>query len=373
MKTLLNFLLIVFWSSFAAAEANWKSTAIAVAPDSELQEQIEEVTKEFFASSLHKTLCQVFLNPSSASHSLGISLEVASEIYRQCPEISSNSVAKVLPKKYYLSFNTSLGLDSWTDYDNHTYIFVDESFNKERLRAILLHELAITADAKTNFLFSGYLQYRAKEHSTIQNGIQIITMDDFSEHEKTLQQAFNLATWQPLRLTFTTLRAFNLEKISAGQRPLNETHSTCSTEFRELLQAIKKLPLQPKSDGLGQIPEMLADATSKHYAPQTSEQEEALLGFLLSENLRLYDAQDNLLTFCQFMTTPLLTGRHLHSFFAAGPRPRLTGGSGGQGQWRQSDFKTPSFAIPKVAPLQLDKVQEAVKKLQQKNAPPARL
>ncbi|MDG0818163.1 hypothetical protein [Bdellovibrio svalbardensis] len=370
----LTLLFLSLWNWSALATTAWQKTAVPVVEGSDLQKQIDGITVEIFQNSKSKILCGIFNDPVSAVHSLGISLPTAKRIYENCPRSSAEGTAKIMAKKYYVSFLSQNGLDSWTDYGNRTYIFADTSLNREKLKSIIIHEMAIATDAKTNMLLSTYLTYRNKEHSEVSNGLQIITMGNLSAREEALKQAFNSSTWKPVSLTFATLRAFNFEKYLNNEEFNTNSHSSCVAEFKSLLKTIKSIPEVPASEDVDRMAEMIANMTSEASAPKSPEQEKQLIDFLMSQDLQLQDQQDNKMTFCQFMTRPLLTGRSLYSFFGSGPRPRLTGGSGGQGkiildsqkpgaQWLTTEVRK-EVSFDKEA-LKKDQVQEAVEKLKQ--------
>lgn len=379
MKTLLSFTISFLISINVWSSTDWQESAILVSDHPALQQQVDEVTEEIFQSRLNEVFCRVYNNSYSASHALGISQNAAARIFQHCPNPTRYTLAKVLEKKYYIAFSTPPGLDSWTDFGNRTYIFADQFLNRSKLKSIVLHEMSIATDAKTNMLLSNYLIYRGKEHSQIKGDLQIITLDNLTPQEESLRQAFNWSTWNPIRLAFTALRAFNLERY-AETGTFDNSHETCVAEFNHLLKTIKNLPAAPKATGIDLIPELLVEQTSKFNAPKSPEHETAVIEFLTSNKLRLKDIQDKDLSFCQFMSFPLPTGKSLYSFYGSGPRPRLTGGSGGQGggkvdsQWRKDiEPLTIEFQKTPIPSVKLDQLQEAIQKIKEAHPIPIKL
>lgn len=331
MRFLISFISLLL-SGTAFGNTTWTENAVLIERGSELHTMIDEITLEIFKSPLKNDLCTVYRNPTSVYHSLGVSEKTALAIFKDCKPVAA-APTKVMSKQYYLSFASEPRLDSWTDYGNRTYIFANEGLTRSHLKSIILHEIAMSTDAKTNMMYTGYLMVRDQERTyTAKNGSRIISIGSLSERERTLQTAFNMAAWGPMSRTFAALRAFQLEMMAEGVSFNFKNHHLCSRIVRETFYKTQYLPEPPKSSGIDSMAEMLAEAFDTHQAPQTREQEQELLNFLLSKDLMLKDSRSDKVTFCQFMTEPLLTSRSLYTFLSAGPRPRLTGGSGGQGK-----------------------------------------
>ncbi|MNK07466.1 hypothetical protein D3C87_253800 [compost metagenome] len=353
-------------SSISMATVDWQKNAVLVTLDSEMQAQIDELTIEIFNSPLQKTLCSVFVNPLSATYSLGISPEAAVDIYKRCPHSKDDSsVAKFLRKQFYISFQPQAGLESWTDHGNRTFIFADKSLNRERLKSILVHELAIAMDAKMNMNFSTYALYSATSTTRSSGGFASTTFDMNAEEQVGLRAAFNFSSWRPIAMAFATLRAFNFEMLLHGNDFPTDNHATCVREFKSLLRVTKNLPEVSNSQGPESVFEQLAEAASKHQTPKSAAHEAQVIDFLLDPNLRIADHQKNKMTFCQFMTRPLLTGSLTFSNLGNGPRPRLTGGSGGQGYGSQMAELEQQMASKNLEKrmIDIDNVQNALSKM----------
>lgn len=355
----LTLLLLSAWSWNVWATSAWQKTAYPVKASAELQAQIDDITAEIFNSPLKSTLCGIYMDPNSASHSLGISLDAAHTIYKGCPGKNSGGTTKIMAKNYYLSFEPSNGLDSWTDYGNRTFIFADATLGRQKLKSIIVHEIAMATDTKTNMLYTTYLMYRNQVPAS--EGQQVVVQGELSAQEKSLQQAFNMAGWRPLSMTFATLRAFNIERALNNQKFTTDSHGACVSEFMSIFKTMKSLPEVPTSEQADQIAEMLASAVSKAAAPQSPEHEKQIVDFLMAPNLQLKDHQGHRMSFCQFMTRPMLTSNLTFSFFGSGPRPRLTGGSGGQGGQSSETKWLTTTEVPKDLPL--DQIQITVSKL----------
>lgn len=328
MKLLMMFLISFLWSSHSLSESSWRDQAVLVRPNSPMQKLIDDLVIEIFESPLQKALCTSYMNSSSVAYSLGVSLEAAHLAFKGCAEQPMRP-SKTLKKQYYIALESQSDLDSWTDFGNRTYLFLDQDITREKLKAILIHELGISLDAKANMLYTTYLRYLLSQQQVSQ-GMVVVDVTHLSEDEKKLQGAFNQSTWRPVSLAFATMRAFRLELISQGL-PQPSDHSTCVANFLRTFEVVKNLPTPPRSAEVDSISEILAETASLRSAPRSIEEENKMLEDLLSENLKIKDLQGQKRTFCQFMAQPLLTGRTLYNIFGTGPRPRLTGGSGGQG------------------------------------------
>ena len=348
MRKLIGFIVTVctFWGSLSFSSTNWTENAVVVTPGSDMQKQIDEVTMEIFNYPLE--LCMIYKNASSIYYSLGVSPDAALAIAKNCKQ-QADAPAKTLMKHYYISFAKSTGLDSWTDFANNTYIFVDGGLSRQRLKSIILHEIAIATDAKANMLYSTYLgiteMYKAIQKNPNAGGDITVYVDVSTDYQKALQQAFNYASWSPLSRAFATIRAFALEAQAEGRPNPIQNQTQCASTVRAVLQVMKDLPAPPKATGKDDVDlvlgfvEDLRNAVDKTQGPKSPEHEEAILNFLLSPQLKLKDINDTQRSFCDFMTRPLLINRSVYSMFGAGPRPRLSGGSGGQGRDNETGIR----------------------------------
>ncbi|MEN0058506.1 MAG: hypothetical protein AAGB31_06705 [Bdellovibrio sp.] len=324
-------LVLVFWGLSVQASSSWREQSTLVTPDSDMQRLIDEVTVEIFHSPLQEMWCNTYGNEVSVFHSLGVSEKAAIEAFSGCKERKGH-LTKPMSKQYYLSFESMPALDSWTDLGNRTYLFVSEGLNRERLKSMILHEMAISVDAKTNMLYTSYLIYQ-RNQSGDSRGAIYHAPSQLSAQQQLLQNAFNQAAWQPISLSFAALRAFSIEQKAHGQN-VQISHDECVDSFKSLYQVTRQIPSAPidsESLELDQLSEMLAGMISRNMAPQSEEQETEVLQQLLSENLTLKNLNNKEVTFCQFMAEPLLSGKSTYNFYGSGPRPRTTGGSGGQG------------------------------------------
>lgn len=328
------FLLICVTSSWAFAETDWTEQSIPVTPGSEMQTQIDNAVIEIFNSPIGQELCGVYKTAQSWYSSVGISPAVAMDFAKRCPS-QLDDPAKSVQKKYYLSFKKHTSLDSWTDFGNNTYIFVNDGLTHQRLKSILLHEIAISTDSKARILYPSYTGLLAASGQRVNNS---------NEYQNTLRQAFNYASWGPISRTFATIRAYEFEAISEGLNPIAEDHEQCTKTVLALLPIVKSLPTPPKAQGQDEVATILSmvedfeKANDQNVAPKSPEHEKSILQFLLASTLTLKDIDNKKVTFCQFMTHPLLTNRSQYSLMGAGPRPRLTGGSGGQGRSNDESY-----------------------------------
>lgn len=358
MKSLLLFFL-VFASSFA--QADWRQNSVLVTENSEMQKHIDNAMYEIFNSSFKRNLCQIYGTSLSIMYSLGTSADAAVQIAQLCPKDQQAPLPKHFRKQYYISFEPVPGLESWTDLSNRTFIFVDKSLNKDKLKSILLHELAISTDSKSGLMFSTYLMMSQRGKSV--GNFQVITLNDNDPELQRLSPAFNIAAWSPIAITFATMRAFNLEAAFLEQRFESDKHGQCVKIFKETFEIVRKIPQAPAAEDISKITAMLISAIDERSNAKSPAEIEQDIEHILQEDLKLKDINGDNVSFCQFMARPLLTSRTAYNLFANGPRPRLTGGSGGQSR----DLNDERDRLSQSGLFQVkefDAVQETLRKMQ---------
>lgn len=326
-------LLVLHFISLAASaySPDWQKAAVAIDWNSPFQKEIDRSFETIFQSPVKKILCSVTYNPNSLIYSLGISPHAALRIGESCnyTDKTAGMASKVMPKKYFVAPIQDPRLESWTDLGNRTYLFVDGKFNSESLTRALLHEAAIAFDAKNRMLYSGYFRYSGKRNIQA-GGITIIDMGSFDEEELRLRDAFNLSATSNIATTFATIRAFQFEDFATNDFKMLD-HNACVARFKETFEVVKDFKEYNHSTELDQIQLHLANLFDSKVNDKSDAEMDAILKNILSEDIRIED-QGRDVSFCQYMATPLLTGRTLYTFFSSGPRPRLTGSTGGQGQ-----------------------------------------
>ncbi|QDK45764.1 hypothetical protein DOM22_11705 [Bdellovibrio sp. ZAP7] len=332
MKSLLSLVLVILsFATSAYAADEWKRTAIPVRPSSKIQKQIDLAVSQVFAGKIHNTFCQVFQNKESLQKSLGVTPATAESLRRSCPRSTETTAlsTKLNSKIYLLSFNGPRDLDSWTDSNNRTYIFINGRLSQRKLESILLHEISIALDAKYNFTMKEYLsELQRRGYSPAGN-------------QNDLENAFIGSMWRPVALTFATLRAFNIEAINNGRPSLTLSQSSCASHFRQAYQVIQRIPYTPPAltteAMLYNASELLIARQSEAVAPQSAAEAQRLISLLSSSSIQVRDFKGRQISFCEFMAAPALTSNALGSFLSNGPRPRLTGGSGGESGFTSQD------------------------------------
>lgn len=310
---------------------------VLVTHEHPLQQEIDKIFNEFLSSKLSETFCGILRNPVSASYSFGMSPSAALLAFRNCKSVDSSDIAKRFPKKYILSWDKPAGLDSWTSLANETTIFYADNLDYNRLKSILLHELAVTSDAKSSMNYIRYATYQYKSQSKkSKNGSVYVDLND--PEVKAINKAFNIANWPLIHLSLASLRGFAFEGLyHTGEVPI-QSHKQCVKEVTQifhlveksnyLLHADKLKSQNPSTQALeGLFQDMLSLFSSRELDEMTLEQG---LNYILDSSLKLKDHSGKSITFCQYMTLPLISNQNVDSFFSHGPRPRLTGGSGGQ-------------------------------------------
>lgn len=318
----------------------YKSSAYEVKPGSASFRLIEEAIRELFDSHIKATLCQVFQTPTDIYTALGVSKETADRISREkCKhQFNLNNGPQIFVRKYFFIFDEShsSSVHSWTTVMNETLLFVDPGMTKGDLRSLLLHEFAISMDAKVNMNLVKYIVLEKISTPGVE-APAVITIKPFNDEELGLRLAFQHSLYQPASYAFSTMRAFNFESLAdnvvAGSMV---NHKICVQQFKYLFNYYEKNKnLAPDPDAM-QTHFSLAE--SKMNTPKDVEK---LFSEILNVKLRI-EHQDVQFTFCQYMAIPLLSAESKWSFEAHGPRPRVTGGWNAEGQGSFDDEPTNS-------------------------------
>lgn len=325
MKSVL--LIILFSSVVSFASSDLISSSHKVIPGSPVSELIDQVYNEILTSPKnYQIVCQLFQSYADLHYSLGISVELAKQILINCPSRASLEVSKIIRKSYYIVPYDDQSIESWTDQGNRTFLFLGDSTTYNDLKIRLLHELAIQYDAKMNLLFTRYLE------------LEKPSIEISGEHRKILNEAFNSSHWYPVARSFSAMRAFEFEKLWLSDSLQPMTHEDCESKFINLFNNLKSFSDQFKlqEPSPSQMATIISDYVSELKKPRTQEQEKVLIEFLMSENLKVESRNYGQLSFCQYMSLPILSSDRKMNFMSHGPRPRVTGGSGGQSSYSNS-------------------------------------
>lgn len=326
IKLLTLSFILVSGASSSFAHSEWIKDSVQVQRRTEMQRLIDLSFTDLFSQPQNKHhACQLFLGEADLVYSHGISPDAARLIQQDCSNQKSLSFSKNIAKSYYIS-PTHERFESWTDQVNRTFLFVDENIGFKQLQTLLLHELAMTLDAKNSMFYTTYLRYEI-----LPKGQRVVTISKLPESEQRLQNAFNLSLWYPIARTFAVMRAYQVEKLFQFGKIAPLSHDQCVSEFQALLPFMKGITEPQRTDPLEIIVTQLSDLTDRNFTPHSRDQEIEQLNTILDPDLRLRTRERQNLSFCQYMSFPLLSPRTLHNGMAHGPRPRVTGGSGGQG------------------------------------------
>lgn len=322
------FIATIFFSSLGVSFDG--SNGYQVLPGSQTQELIDRAYLQIVRSAISTDFCKMQGTVINLVRDFGLTVDGAKKVVSECsvhPD-RAEAASKHFPKKYFIVPNDGgeFPFTSWTTAENKTILFVNEGFTFDTLVNSLTHEFAIALDAKMNMMLTTYYNYENR-NVTNAGGTRVIYIGDLSEHETKVQTAFNKSTYPPIAYTFATLRAFAIEAYAKNREWPNYMGSgkQCEAEFRSLYGLAKDHSNWLTSEANG-IAGMLMSVGATRWIP---EDEGATLSELLDPNFKI-KTRNGKLSFCQYMTTPLLTNRTLYSFFASGPRPRIGGGWGGQ-------------------------------------------
>jgi hypothetical protein len=321
----------------------------ALGPGHPVFQLIEEAIDEIFLNrSLRPTMCVLFRNYESISITLGITIRKSIEIFQSCQAEFNYPVvgvlAKIFTRKYFLieDEDNLLPFDSWTNYNNETFLVINKQTSKDDLRKLLLHEIAISMDAKTNMLLSGFFFQEGQHSSHIDHSVVVMIPgpNGMTKEERELKQALDFSANASISMTFATLRAFAIEYIADhGTKAWDQanTHDQCTQRFIEIYKQISQINLVQLKDDKS-MQGLLASYLEKNI----SLSENQILPIILDANLKIprptsdqswwasifsrQSSADVGMTFCQYMAYPRLSSKSVHSFYSLGPRPRIGGG-----------------------------------------------
>lgn len=317
--------ILVLVMNFGWAETSWIEKSIKVEPKSQIQVWIDQIYEQVLTDSHNRQLvCDLFYRSTDLYYSLGISAESSAKIYSHCQSDRPKRTSKILQKTYYISPESHSHLESWTDFGNRTFLFLDEFSSFEDLRVRLIHEFAMTFDAKMNMLYTTYVEFENAWSDSI-------VLDKLTNEQKNLQIAFSKSLWYPVARSFAALRAYQVENLLLNNQLDILPHSQCVTELKTLISLLKMIqePAKPQSAEIMLID--ISDFVSKKQIPRNEAEEQSLLEFLMNEKLRVSSREYGEVSFCQYMSMPLMSSKSRHTIYANGPRPRVTGGAGGEG------------------------------------------
>ncbi len=331
MKIIFKYLFLFLFtgSAQAAIDSFYNDEAYLVLPGSELQKSIDQAIGEIFKSNIGIGLCTAFQNEKMLFYGLGVSLEKASEIIKNCKfSYRATVVPKLFKKRYYVipNFDMKIDVQSWTTLDNKTYLWLDPTMSTKTLKDILSHEIAIALDGKMNMFWTTYLKYEAMQKASARGkSVDVyiyFNKDSMTTQEKSLMTAFNISGGNSLKLAFATLRAFSFEEMIENQAPRQITdHKSCAERLTSLYDYFSKNIKFFQETKMSLVDYIvtgsLSDQISNNFNQDRNQEED--FKFISSSGLKMPNSRQ---TFCQYMATPILSARTVDTLFAKGPRPR---------------------------------------------------
>ena len=174
-----------------------------------LQSYVDELTLKIFDSQVARIFCSVLSgNPAIISQQLAVSTETAQKISQKCSSIRTDFVGdgKIKPelKRYHFVFNIAKDFvfESWTTYDNQTFIFFDHDLTEAELLQRMLHELAISADNKMMASREALPYLLENESCHIKRG-----------SEKEIDAMIGIAPFPAVKFGYAVVRAMGIEAL----------------------------------------------------------------------------------------------------------------------------------------------------------------
>ncbi len=278
---------------------------------------IEKAYIEIYKSNINESLCLSTGNALNLHYSMGLSPKTALEISDSC-SLKSNAINKNFRRQYTVIFDSArkIPFDSWTNKTGMTYLVFDRSVNFEKLKLMLVHELAISLDSKYKMFATSYLKHQQDKKIALENSVS---------------DAFFYSIRNDFAQSFAVSRANNFEKLYLGQKMLSlNSHEECIAEFKKNLvftqnTGSNNFLKKPTDDLLGELLDKVDDADSSKFDGSNYELH---LYEILSAGRKLNDDNLGQISFCQYMSHPMFLKHSYYSMLANGPRPRTGGGWG---------------------------------------------
>ncbi|MFS4461032.1 hypothetical protein [Bdellovibrio sp. HCB2-146] len=334
-----NFICLILGLSFFACHAQAhlanefmdRYQIYQLSEDSEFFREIEDLTEDLLINTQFSQFCELMWSPAITYMMTGVSANRSVEIFNACAKYRGENrfqgtVPKIFKREFYVAYDSEgkSPIQSWTTFDNKTVIFVDENFSREKLRHVLAHELAISVDGKTNMVYSTYLLYQNKGYDV--GRTRIIDIGNLSSEEKRIQKRFNIATHRQISFAFAALRATMAERLFIGgdqDKPFElRYHENCKQAFLSIYESLRRNPeLTVQNENMGFM-DMMASMVAKNAEDMGMDN---AIAEVLDDKLKFKDGNQTV-TFCTYMARPLFSPKSVYSLFAAGPRPKVTGG-----------------------------------------------
>ena len=291
-----------------------------VTEKSEIYPMIEKAYVDIFKSKLNPSLCTSIGDVVNMHITLGLKAEKSFELSNLCKE-KNNSLKKHFSRKYTVISDTDqkIPFDSWTNLSGMTYLIFDQHVSYEKLKLMLVHELAISLDAKSKMFYTTFLR-----HQNTNKTIYVDINDPKVE-------AFNYANRDDFFHSFAAIRAGLVEKYFLSEKiPQIMSHKECTSEFKKHLDFIRNnktsdFVKKTTNDTLGPLMDLMNEAGSEKLNEANYEEH---LKIMIDPSLKLEDVNLGQVTFCQYMAYPMFSKQSYYSLFSSGPRPRTGGGWG---------------------------------------------
>ncbi len=294
-----------------------------VTEKSQIYPMIENAYIDIFKSKLGKTLCSTAGNALNLHYSMGLSPETAMKIANTC-DASGSTINKNFRRQYTVVYDKEhkIHFDSWTNKSGMTYLVFDKNVSYEKIKLMIVHELAISLDSKFKILSIGYLRHNS-QGKPISMNLDVSVMNAFIY---SLRNDFSHA--------FAISRANNFEKLFLNQKMTSAIdHQECIIDFKKNLNFIQNTQTsdfvkKTTHDVLASLIDQMDDADSNKFDDSNYDEH---FNMITNSNLKLKDNNLGLISFCQYMSVPMFSTNSYYNMLANGPRPRTGGGWGDDG------------------------------------------
>ncbi len=287
-------------------------------------EKIEQATQEFYDGPYGTELCKATAstNYGDVEYSTGVSPKTAEIISNKC-EKQKALLPKSFRKKYYVVKDTEkkLPIDSWTNRSNDTFLVIDNETTYVKLKELVAHELAFTLDSKFKLSLGRY------------NNLNPLKDNITDKKLKHMDLMFKASQNDYIAYLFGLMRAYQVEDLILAKpaRIIIKTHEECAKKVVNYFNKYQNVfhneyfsdvehPLAATMAGDDFVGQIIFDKNSLADLQQD-------LNVITDPNPYFENSENEQVSFCQYMTEPLITAGSIYNIKAIGPRPRVGGGS----------------------------------------------
>lgn len=306
---------------------NERVSLILKTKESPIYKQIENAILEFYDSPYKSELCKATAaTTSEINYATGVKTETAEIIYNKCEKNTVIKQSKIFPKKYIIVKDTQkkLPIDSWTNRSNHTFLVIDNETTYGKLKELVAHELAFTLDSKFKMTLNSHYGLSP----------DVKNLPETTLHN--MRQLFLAAKNDYIAYLFGLMRAYQVEDqlLEKAPRLTIADHNQC---VKSLIEYFNNHQNVFQHEYFSEVEHPLAlTMASDDTVGQISFDKDSLadlrtdINIISDSNPYFTNSKNEKVSFCQYMTEPLITAGAYYNLKAIGPRPRTGGGWGGE-------------------------------------------